>query len=57
MENEEDLVPLVDKLGSLFRNDVLQNHPVIGNTIRALAACGPRADVFDDIGAIPWGCP
>ncbi|KIW29539.1 uncharacterized protein PV07_05351 [Cladophialophora immunda] len=50
---EEDLVVLVDKLTRLYQSDVLQNHPVIGNVIRTLAASGPRDQVFRGTGAIP----
>ncbi|KAH7165437.1 FAD binding domain-containing protein [Dactylonectria macrodidyma] len=50
---ESDLVPLVDQLGHLYRTEILQNHPVIGNVIRAMAASGPRTDVYSGHGAIP----
>lgn len=53
VENEEDLVALVDKLGHLYRTEVLQNHPVLGNIIRSIAARGPRRDFYQGDGAIP----
>ncbi|KAE8336589.1 hypothetical protein BDV24DRAFT_168159 [Aspergillus arachidicola] len=53
VENENDLAPLVDRLAHLYRIEILQNHPVIGNPIRSIAATGPRKDVYQGEGAIP----
>lgn len=54
VQRDDDLVDLVDRLGHLYRYEVLQNHPVIGNTIRAMAAAGPRTKYYSEReGAIP----
>lgn len=54
VEAEDDLVSLVDRLAHLYRSQVLQNHPVIGNVVRAMAAAGPRVRFYPPTeGAIP----
>lgn len=54
IEKDEDLVLLVDRLAHLYRCEVLQNHPVIGNTVRAMASAGPRTNYyFETEGAMP----
>lgn len=53
VDNESDLEPLIDKLGHLYRTEILQNHPVIGNIIRAMAAAGPRDTFYKGEGAVP----
>lgn len=54
VERDEDLIALVDQLGHLYRCEVLQNHPVIGNTIRVMAASGPRTMYYSETeGAMP----
>lgn len=53
VQKEADIIPLVDKLAKLYREEVLQNHPVIGNVIRYLARTAPRSTFYTGDGAIP----
>ena len=48
VEHEDDLEVLVDKLAALYRDEILQNHPVIGNVIRYLARTAPRTKFYGE---------
>lgn len=51
--NEDDLEQMADILGDLYRKEVLQNHPVVGNVVRYLARTAPRSHFYTGEGAIP----
>lgn len=52
---ESDLVPMVDTFRELLLRETIQNHPVIGNVIRAINKLGLRSDFWKKPGSIPYG--
>ena len=53
VEEEDDLGPLTDTFRELLMDDVIQNHPIIGNVPREMAKGGPRSKFYQGKDAIP----
>ena len=53
VEHEADLPALIDNIAELRRKDIIQNNPVVGNTVRLAAAYGHRDRYYDGPGAMP----
>lgn len=51
---ESDLAPMVDIFRELLLREKVQNHPVIGNVIRAINKRGLRSDFWKGPGSIPY---
>lgn len=49
----EDIAPLIDALGTLHREDILQNNPLIGDVLGMLSSRYSAAQLHDRPGAIP----